>query len=200
MEIDAATTPTGDAPAAAEAVHPATAASGARNRKARKGLWTAAHARALTDGVLAARAAGGACARLVLADGSALEVEVKHSKECVPPLVEENEKIRLAAAAAVERRQQRWIQKVEDAGPHPSSERPSKSMRKRAARKAKVDETKARLRLLEEKEAAAARQREMRLQVLMRQALERISQLASAAATSTKARIVARLAVLEQGG
>lgn len=74
-------------------------------------------------------------------------------------------------------------------------------MRKRAARKAKADETKARLRLLEEKEAAAARQGEMRLQVLMRQALEHISALAKKAATSDKTKcVVARRAVLAQGG
>jgi hypothetical protein len=193
MEVDRATTPTGDAPAAAEAVHTATAASGARARKARGSLWTDGHSRALTAGVLAARSAGGACVRVVLADGSAVEVEVKHSKESIPALVEANEKIRLAAAAAEGRRQQRWIEQVEAAAPSgspaPPPERPTKSMRKRAARRAKIEKQAAQLRLLEEAKAAADDQRE-----------ERISQLASAAATSAKARIVARRAVLEQGG
>lgn len=204
MEVDRATTPTGDAPAAAEAVHTATAASGARARKARGSLWTDGHSRALTAGVLAARSAGGACVRVVLADGSAVEVEVKHSKESIPALVEANEKIRLAAAAAEGRRQQRWIEQVEAAAPSgspaPPPERPTKSMRKRAARRAKIEKQAAQLRLLEEAKAVADDQREERLQGLMRQALERISQLASAAATSAKARIVARRAVLEQGG
>lgn len=211
MEVDAASTPDGDAPAAAEAVDAATAASGARPQKARGAVWSDTYSRALTAATLAARSAGGSCARVVVCEDGTwhVEVDVKHSKESVPPLVDAHENTRLAAAAAEERRQQRWIEKVEQksrstsapaASPAPSG--PSKSARKRERKRLKNEEQAAQLRLLQEEKAAADSQREAHLQGLLRQALTRVTEMAKSAAAADRnnKKIVARHAVLEQDG
>ena len=71
-------------------------------------------------------------------EGIVIETELKHSKESVSPVITAHEKIRLEAAAAENKQQQRWIQKVEDAAARTPPPQPSKSARKRAAKKEKL--------------------------------------------------------------
>lgn len=166
-------------------------------------MWTAAHDRALDASLSAARAFGGASVGVKFTtEGIVIETGLKHSKESVSPVIMAHEKIRLEAAEAIAQRQQFWIKKMEAAAARaPPSDRPSKSARKRAAKKAKQEEQAARLRLLEAERASADPASEERLQGLMRQALERISEMAAkACATDPRKRVVARRVALGPGG
>jgi len=193
MEIDAETPLTEDAPAAAEAVPTATAASGVHPGKARPGYpsWTTSHARALDAATSAARAFGGASVQIKFTtEGTVINMELKHSKESVSPVITAHEKIRLEAAAAETQQQQRRIQKMEEAAARTPPSQPSKSARKRAAKKEKLKVLAARLEHLEAEKASADPTTEERFQGVMRHALEAISKMAGEACASDPTNLV----------
>ena len=78
--------------------------------------------------------------------GIVYEMEVKHSKECIPALVTKKEEILLAAAAEQERQQHEWIAKQQaraaakqlEAPEEPKSTKRSRA-RQRARAKAKEE-------------------------------------------------------------
>jgi len=205
---------------------PAPAASGnascGRGRAATG--WTDTDARMAQDCVIASRLGGGG-AVTIEKNGVKCTIEVKQSKDCVPEVVTAMKDIRLAGAAAVQQRQERWMEKKERAE-KAAAEKPllpqqSKSARKRARKQQAQRDRDAELETLRAAVAAAAPEAaapaqeltsppvepppppedtlEGRLVGLCKQALERISQLVTEEAVKRRVEPVARLVHLQMG-
>ena len=113
-------------------------ASGTWNRsKASHGRgWSSNNARMLQDSVLAARLGGGGNVSVKhTASGPEITIEVKQSRDVVPPLVEASLQTRMQAAATEKERQQAWINKGQ-LNPKVVTDPPIRSAR-RQKRKAK---------------------------------------------------------------
>merc|ERR1719198_971666 len=123
----------------------AAAAPTGRSKAARQPApGTDVEGRRLRHAVLASRLCGGGTVKLQ-ADGT-ITIEVRHSMETPPPVVEKAKSLQLAELAVVEQRQQQWAAKASAKAAHtaaaPAGE-PSKRARKRAAARKKAAEKRA---------------------------------------------------------
>ena len=103
-------------------------------------------ARLIQNCVLASRNGGGGNVRVEHPDGTKITIEVKQSRDSVPPLVEQTRNLHLQDVAVQQLRQQRWVDQQPAAQappPSPPPERAKTRKRREKRQQLKADKLKA---------------------------------------------------------